>query len=363
MRIGCYIGVCVIIIASLFGCKQNPTSTEKIGPQWITFLKDSTTNILNDNIHDIFIAQSRHILFGTDQGVVEYRYGRWEYLPPDSFSYPVNTVLGVVFWQKVCSISQASDGSFWFGLGTGGIQRYNPFSSVIQWQRYNRDNTPILQYNRINNMASSVGDRGSFWIATNLGAYEYIFPGPPALPTNGHFEQAPSISGVQSSDCYVSVSPVNGNLYFGSIMDISYYDITNDRWHVRHLRSKFDSPIRALEIDYYSTIWVGKLSGVTSFNPEQDTMYDYTPNNTSGKLPMSSVNAVATDFFYKTRWFGTNSGLAQLEDTTWTLFNTTNTPALPSDKIQALAYDLIKHNLWIGTDKGIVVYNPNGTRL
>lgn len=356
--------ILIILILFISGCKQNPTSIENVGPQWVTFLKSSSTNIIDDNIHTIYIAQSQHILFGTDIGVVEYHYGQWKYLPTDSFAYTVNGPGGSTsVARKVSAITQAFDGSFWIGLGSGGIQRYNPYSDAATWQKYDSKNTPVLQYNNINNMAASLAERGSVWIATNLGAYEYIFPDAPALPTTGRFEQPPSISGVQSSDCSVAINQSTGNIYFGSIAHISYYDMNNRAWHTRLLRDGFDSPIWSIAVDYNGSIWCGKLSGVTFFSPERDTIYDYTPNNTSGKLPISTVNAIATDFFYKTRWFGTNLGLAQLEDTTWTLFNTLNTPALPSDKIQALAYDLVKHNLWIGTDEGIVVYNPKGTRL
>ena len=65
---------------------------------------------------------------------------------------------------------------------------------------------------------------------------------------------------------------------------------------------------------------------------------------------------------FETRWFGTNHGLARLQDTTWTLFNRNNTPALGSDSITALAYDSRK-NLWIWTANGVMVYNPEGTEF
>jgi len=55
---------------------------------------------------------------------------------------------------------------------------------------------------------------------------------------------------------------------------------------------------------------------------------------------------------------GANVGLVKFDNTIWTLFNTTSSPALPSNNITSLVQDSIG-NLWIGTDSGLVKYNGN----
>ena len=347
----------VLFIVLFYGCKSSSTGSTDKGKPWLTFTKASSSNMLDDNIHAILIAQGQ-VYFGTDSGVVQYQSGVWATFARDSFAYTVNSSGHSSTAWKINAIAQAYDASLWFGMYGGGVRRYNQISSSAAWQKYTFADATIT------GIAASSSDRGSVWVSTTLGAYEYIFPDAPELPTNGHFVQPPSTSGVQSSYCYVDVSPVTGNIYFGTnSARIAYLNVDNNTWYNRALRAGYDSPITGISVDYSGTIWCGKQTGVTFYNPAQDTMFDFTPDNTGGKLPAATVNAVGTDFFYKTRWFGTNYGLAQLKDTTWTLFNTTNTSALPSDKIQALAYDLVKKNLWIGTDKGIVVYNESGVTL
>jgi hypothetical protein len=53
---------------------------------------------------------------------------------------------------------------------------------------------------------------------------------------------------------------------------------------------------------------------------------------------------------------GANAGLLKYDNTNWTLYNTTSTPALPSNSITAIAKDN-SGNLWIGTNVGLVKFN------
>lgn len=53
---------------------------------------------------------------------------------------------------------------------------------------------------------------------------------------------------------------------------------------------------------------------------------------------------------------GTNVGLVKYSGSTWTLYNTTSTPALPSNYITALANDNAG-NIWIGTRAGLVKFD------
>jgi ligand-binding sensor domain-containing protein len=349
--------IIALSLLSLFigGCNSGSTDSNNSNQQWVVFSKSSVPDLLDDNIHGIYVINSDYILFGTDSGVVKYQGGSWSYLPPDSFAYPVQP--GPTYRRDVYPITKAFDQSLWFGLGQGGIRRYNQNSSTIAWQKY--DIGLVCR-----SMAVSPLDRGSVWIATNAGAYEYVFPEAPALPTAGHLVQAPTSSGVSSVDCHVSISPTTGNIYFGTInATICYYDLNDEAWHIRSINQGYQSPITAITVDYSGTIWCGKQTGVTFYNPATDTMYDFTPENTSNKLPAAMINAVGTDYIYKTRWFGSSMGLSQLKDTTWTFFNTSNTSSLPSNHIQALGYDMVRRNLWIGTDKGIVVFNETGVTL
>ena len=67
-------------------------------------------------------------------------------------------------------------------------------------------------------------------------------------------------------------------------------------------------------------------------------------------------HSIAIDKYGK-KWIGTsNDGLAVYNDTSWVIYNTTNTPQLPSNDITSITID--KNNIkWIGTYNGVVKYN------
>ncbi|MCC6180510.1 MAG: T9SS type A sorting domain-containing protein [Bacteroidia bacterium] len=50
-------------------------------------------------------------------------------------------------------------------------------------------------------------------------------------------------------------------------------------------------------------------------------------------------------------------GLLKYDNVTWTMYNTSSTPALPSNTITALAQDQIIGHIWIGTNMGLVRYD------
>jgi ligand-binding sensor domain-containing protein len=357
-RISLTLSIVILIIYGL-GCQSSSTGSTDSGPQWVTFSKTTSPKMLDDNIYTIHLIQRNNILFGTDSGVVTYQSGVWGYFPPDSFAYKVTLGGGtVVTERKVTAITLAYSMSYWFGSGNGQVIRYMPNTTSNAWQKYN------LGASVIRGISYCLYPHESVCVAAYpSGAYQYVFPDPPGDPALGQFEILPANSGVTSGDCRVTTGRA-GNLYFGTGMaKISWFGTDDDNWHAYTLLDDYASPIIALSVDWSGTIWCGKMSGVTSYNPELDSVYSYTPDNTGGKLPLAPVNAVETDKQYNTRWFGTNLGLAQLKDSTWTLFNTSNTPALPSNRIQALAYDIVNRDLWIGTDKGVVVYNEGGVTL
>ena len=86
----------------------------------------------------------------------------------------------------------------------------------------------------------------------------------------------------------------------------------------------------------------------------------------TANLAISGTNLKQTAFLvdnsgnkwigYGTVSGGSNAGLVKYNNTNWTLFNTTSTPALPSNNITSLVNDSIG-NLWIGTDSGLVKFN------
>lgn len=105
------------------------------------------------------------------------------------------------------------------------------------------------------------------------------------------------------------------------------------------------------------------LFGITlSVSEAQNGFTTYTTNLTlSGITPKESALLVDNA---GNKWIGftdintatPNVGLVKYNGTTWTLYNTSSTPALPSNFISALAKDNAG-NIWIGTKAGLVKYD------
>jgi ligand-binding sensor domain-containing protein len=348
----CWLLLTILSIIWLAGCKEGISTSSNSKPTWLTFTKANTTSILNDNINTIFIAGKGEVWFGSDSSTFSFYKGTWSFLPPDSFSYGTTKK-----YREVFAITGGYDGSLWFGLNGGGIRRFNGNNPYKRWQQYSEPEIPGMF---IKGLAASKGERENIWVTTLNGVAQYIFTNG-ADPTEGQWIIVQKENLTSEYVRCITMNPVNEWVFLGTDFGISYY--SNNGW-VRHkLPGGYDSPIISIAVDRSNTIWCGKMTGVTSFNPGKNEEHHYTPLNTSGNLPEGFVNAVMTDFFGKTRWFGTNQGLVRLSDQTWTLFTTKNTPELPSNVIQALSYDYIFKNLWIGTDKGIVVYNEGGVKL
>ena len=124
------------------------------------------------------------------------------------------------------------------------------------------------------------------------------------------------------------------------------------------MRGLIGSRINGIAFDISNNVWFARNNGGAKLNLTSGNWTFYTPDSTGGRMPGGVVRSVETDL-RSTRWFGTDSGLVRIADTTWTIFTKANSP-LPSDTITAVRYDL-RGNLWIGTPKGVAAFKETGT--
>jgi ligand-binding sensor domain-containing protein len=87
---------------------------------------------------------------------------------------------------------------------------------------------------------------------------------------------------------------------------------------------------------------------------------EWTVYNTSNSNLLSKyVNAIAID--KKSKWIGTNGGLAKFDGVNWTVYKASNS-GLPYNYICGIAIDG-QVNKWIGTDGELAVYREGGIIL
>lgn len=342
------------------GCNDGSEGNSQKGPPWVTITTATAPGLMSNYIHCIIKDGEGAIWFGTDSGATKYQSGRWSTIK-DSLGWTVYNPTRTLY--TVISITEGRGGILWFGTSGGGLRAYNRYrtnGSFKIWQRFD------FSGNVIEGLGAIKSINGDLWASVNNnGVYRYV---PPSVstedPLGGYFIKESADKFRSSLVRCITINPFNEWVFFGAPEGIAYVNTRSSPWiWVFHeFQPDYTSPVISLAVDINNTIWAGKFYGITEYNPSTLIERNYYPGNTGNIVPDSYINAATTNL-YDTRWFGTNVGLLQLKDTTWTIFKQSNIPELPSNNIKSLYFDPIKKNLWIGTDKGIAVYNPAGTEL
>jgi ligand-binding sensor domain-containing protein len=82
----------------------------------------------------------------------------------------------------------------------------------------------------------------------------------------------------------------------------------------------------------------------------------FTNYTTANGLPDNNVNGVTIDGS-NNKWFGTQSGVAKYNDTSWTVYTAAN--GIIDNYINCIAVDR-SDNIWVGTDFGVSMFNGTG---
>ena len=343
------------------GC-SSPTASTPPPPteKWQVF-RQVPGGLINNHINSIYFDNSRRIWIATNDGVSYFSGGAWASLRDSLTS---NDGHGGPPSHRVSSIVQGKDRSMWFGLTGGGVQRYNPLSSIAVWTRYTGESTLHgLISDLILSMTADVSNQsayGEVWFTSALGISRFI--GAANETGTWRFYTHDNTDQIPSNQVWASVNKLDDNsMWFGTQSGGAVsveYGLAGLDWTRYPLR--VDSKINSVAFDLHNTVWFGTQDGAESFNTQSSVWTSFRADSAGTQLPPGPVNAVVTNH-QNVRWFGTNSGLARFNDTTWTQFTRANSP-LPSDTITALAFDF-NQNIWIGTLNGVAVYNGSGVHF
>jgi ligand-binding sensor domain-containing protein/serine phosphatase RsbU (regulator of sigma subunit) len=228
--------------------------------------------------------------YALDPNKVLTQYVRQVWLASDGL--PLNAIF---------TITQTRDGYIWVGTHEG-LARFDG----IHFTTFNRQNTPILNNNRITVLCEAPS--GALWIGTG-------------------------------GDRFFSSGGVRGGGLFR-------YD--QGRWQRFGMDDGLpDDIINALTIDPSGTLWAGTMNGLVAFDGQRFTHY------TAG-LPSTKIAALRFDR-QGILWIGTTSGLARFQQ------GRIETTELTDHSIQAL-YEDQAGCLWIGTQTGLLYRPPSSTR-
>ena len=352
------------VVVCFYGCDKVPSSSFPREAKWVVY-QASSTGIANNVGNCVFTDGQGNVWIGTDSGASFFSKNVWSNLY-DSLTYinyikiPPYSVVG----SAVASITGGKDGSLWFGLVGGGVERFNKSNPGQAWIRYG---DPDLPSNIVFGLAAEQQELGEVWVGTDNGIGRFV---PADNPLN--LNQGVWTTYTQQSDPThvplsfigaVALNPIDNSIWLAvDYMQVEYYDIDDDHWgEIYTLPPQVQATITSIAFDNTDHAWVGTYGGVGVLNVNTSVwehFYNAQDPATQGHFPNSVVNCVTTDFV-SDRWFGTNQGLVELNGTTCTLYTQQNSP-LPSDSVRGVGYDR-SGNLWIATTDGVVEYNPLGT--
>jgi ligand-binding sensor domain-containing protein len=332
-------------------CEKAPTSSVPKGPKWVVYQAGSGS-IANNIVNCVFTDEENNVWFGTNNGASSFKQNLW------------TTRYDSLSGNAVTCITEEKDGSLWFGLAGGGVLRFNKLSPTQAWIRYTE---PALPSNTVISIGAEQQELGEVWAGTDFGIGRFV---PTDNPTNinqgvwtTHTEQNDSLHVPVNFVGAIALNPIDNSIWLGvGSLQVESYDIDDNRWGVIYpLPPQVQATITSIAFDNTDHAWVGTYVGVGVLNVNTSVWeHYYTAQDpaTKGDFPNSPVNCVTTDLV-SNRWFGTNSGLVELNGTTWTLYTQENS-MLPSNVVRGVGYDR-NGNLWIATSNGVAAYNPLGT--
>ena len=349
-------GLMLIGIAAILasGCKNDIPAPQPPGPEWRVYTR-SNSPIAANRVRCLTLVADGSLWIGTDSGASRFTpsTGSWTNFK-DSLKTPGgNNAI-------VTSITQSKDLSIWFGTIGAGVIRFNPLSQTGKtWTKFTGSEVPLVA-SGITAYKTDPTGYGEVWVTSNSGLDRFDQTGPDE-GTWTHFDPSSTISLPTNNIVSAFLNPINDHLWFGAAIGgavEAYYDI-NLIW------GKYESPVEQYKIntvafDLDDNVWFGKEVGASRLNFNSGNWTYFTTDSTNGRFPGGSVNAIVTNY-HSIRWFGMDSGLVLLDDTTYTRFTQDNS-GLSNNRVSSLALDL-RGNIWIGTQFGLAVYKKGGTQF
>ncbi len=346
--------ISILAIFFSYGCKSSSNAPVDSPETWRVFTT-ANSRLTNNFINDITIASDRRVWLSTLNGACGFYNGTWSIIKDSlkSTNPAYNPDYAPVF-----SIVEAKDRSLWFCL-PGGVVRFNQQSTIKVWSRYLTGYTVLAGAADRSNQTVY----GEMWFACgNLGIQRFeqtVYENQTTYSYTMGDGSTPLPSQVVLS---AAIKPDDYTVWFGTEtggMVSGYFSQMGALTWMRYTPPAADQRINAIAFDLSNNVWCARDTDVAVYNTHQGNWIQYSHGKTNGQMPHAVVLSILTNYD-KLRWFGTDSGLVELNDTVWTRFTTANSP-IPNDSITALRYDA-QSNLWIGTPAGAVIYNPKGIR-
>lgn len=315
-----------------------PIMPQVQNPEWIVFTPQNSP-LKTGFIMDISVDKLNNKWIATDSGLVKTDGNSWTTYStmngnsPGARFFVVQTDKNGIVWCQSHSMNGVSIGLLKF--------------DGAQWTNYNTNNSPLPSDNIKSIVIDSANNK---WI----------------------------LSSMPNGNCYLTKfdgdslwKNYTGYFYHGVYGDLAVVDSANSLWMAKgnqltnfdginyyHYSGFFGAYPTDVKIDHNHAIWIaGGWAGWGSLYKWKDGMTTVFGNVSALSITIDNQNNI---------WVGSVGTLHKYNGTTWTIFNSTNSPLTNDVMIWSLSFDLVG-NLWMVltsgptlTTGGIAVYKPGG---
>jgi ligand-binding sensor domain-containing protein len=233
------------------------------------------------------------------------------------------------------------EGNYIWAGTAGGLVKLNKTTGIPTF--FNKANSG-LPGNHVRSMV--IDENGVKWIGTDWGLARFDGTNWTAYNTTNSdlpYDCVESTAIDGKGDKWIFT---HGDLWWGQA-ELCKFDGTN--WTKisvpQSIHVSMINFVVATNKDGNINLWIGSSSGLARVDDTGWTIY----NTSNSGLPDNSVTSITSDA-NGIIWIATPSGLAVFDGTTWTTYTTLNS-GLPSDNVRSIAMDGIG-NKWIGTFGG-----------
>ena len=252
---------------------------------------------------------------------------------------------GALSANDVTRMSESKSGKVWIGTKTGGINYFDP--KTKKFNHFTEEDSFL----RNNSVESVLGSKdGTLWLGGwKSGLYQ----------VTDHFDLIRSFdmesSALLSDNIFDLIEDKKGNIWVGTIGG-GLVKITPDYQITSYLKNqvvKDESPI-TLALDSSNRILLGGYSGLTQFDPDNETSKRYFFQEDLSGISSNTIQCIWV-VNNDSIWIGTDDGLNLFNSGKGTFTHYYEEDGLPSNSIKGLILE--NQTLWISTGNGISKLN------
>ncbi|MDR0542096.1 MAG: response regulator [Dysgonamonadaceae bacterium] len=251
---------------------------------------------------------------------------------------------------RVREFQQDRYGGLWIGTEDGGLNYYDPFNH--SFKNFMPNGQGSIAYHNIHGL---LADNNRLWVGTFTHGLDVI-----DIPTQKvirHYQKTEDPFSLCDNSIFSIYKDDAGNLWFGTIYGISFYNPQEDRF--TKIDYAGDTFIYDILQSYDGLMWFATFNrGVFRYNPRTQEWKTFRHNP---KDPESLVYDKIISIYEDSRknlWFTSEGGgicKYNPEKETFTSYSTKQ--GLPNNMVYKILEDN-KARLWLTTNSGLSCYNP-----